>query len=43
MHIDAIGVACGNPPGMLSGILTALELKGLIRQLPGKYFIKDTA
>ena len=37
-HIDEILAACGGAPGPLSGILTALELKGLIQQLPGKYF-----
>lgn len=40
-HIDAIGASCGSAPGKLSGILLALELKGLVKQLPGKYFLKD--
>jgi DNA processing protein len=38
-HIDSILAACTGSPGTLSGILTALELKGLVSQLPGKYFV----
>jgi DNA processing protein len=41
MHIDAILAACAGAPGTLSGILTALELKGLVRQLPGKFFVRE--
>lgn len=40
MHIDALLGVCGAPAGILSGILISLELKGLVRQLPGKYFIR---
>jgi predicted Rossmann fold nucleotide-binding protein DprA/Smf involved in DNA uptake len=29
---------CGATPGKISGVLIALELKGLVRQLPGKYY-----
>jgi predicted Rossmann fold nucleotide-binding protein DprA/Smf involved in DNA uptake len=28
-------------PGNLSGALTTLELKGLVKRLPGKYFVRD--
>jgi DNA processing protein len=41
-HIDAIMTASGKAPGRLSGILTTLELKGLVKQLPGKYFVRGT-
>ncbi|NTW59439.1 MAG: hypothetical protein HGA43_09750, partial [Nitrospirae bacterium] len=33
----------GSAPGRLGGILTTLELKGLVKQLPGKYFVRETA
>lgn len=37
-HIDVIMAECSSAPGKLSGILITLELKGLVKQLPGKYF-----
>jgi DNA processing protein len=37
-HIDVIMSESSSAPGKLSGILTTLELKGLVKQLPGKYF-----
>jgi DNA processing protein len=37
-HIDVIMAESSSAPGKLSGILTTLELKGLVKQLPGKYF-----
>lgn len=40
-HIDTILAENGCTPGRLSGILTSLELKRLVRQLPGKFFILD--
>jgi DNA processing protein len=40
-HIDAIMAVSGRAPGRLSGILTTLELKGLVKQLPGKYFVRE--
>jgi DNA processing protein len=40
-HIDAILSASGSAPGTLNGVLTTLELKGLVKQLPGKYFVRD--
>ncbi len=42
-HIDLLLVECGRTAGALGGILTALELKGAARQLPGKYFVRDGA
>lgn len=40
-HIDAIMAESGSAPGKLSGILITLELKGLVKQLPGKYFVRE--
>jgi len=40
-HIDAIMAASGRSPGRLRGVLTTLELKGLVKQLPGKYFVRE--
>jgi DNA processing protein len=37
-HIDVIMAESSSAPGKLSGILITLELKGLVKQLPGKYF-----
>jgi DNA processing protein len=38
-HVDEICRACGRPVSNVMTILTALELKGIVKQLPGKYFI----
>ena len=38
-HIDAIMAESSSAPGKLSGLLITLELKGLVKQLPGKYFV----
>lgn len=40
-HIDAITAETGRPPAKIGGTLVTLELKGLVKQLPGKYFVKD--
>ena len=40
-HIDAITSECGNTAGKTGGLLLSLELKGLVRQLPGKYFVRS--
>ncbi|MEK6744727.1 MAG: DNA-processing protein DprA [Nitrospirota bacterium] len=40
-HIDAIMAESSSTPGRLSGLLITLELKGLVKQLPGKYFVRD--
>jgi DNA processing protein len=40
-HIDSIMAAIGRAPGKVSGILINLELKGLVKQLPGKYFVRE--
>src|SRR6059036_3554875 len=38
--IDAISAKCNLPSGTVSSILLGLELKRLVKQLPGKYFVK---
>jgi len=40
-HIDRICERTGLSCGTVLSILTMLELKGLVRQLPGKYFISE--
>jgi len=40
-HIDRICEMTGLSCGTVLSILTMLELKGLVRQLPGKYFISE--
>jgi len=42
-HIDGIMAECHTPAGKLSGVLMNLELKGLAKQLPGKYFVRRDA
>ena len=39
-HIDDVIRSCELPPGDVSVALLSLEMKRLVRQLPGKYFIK---
>jgi DNA processing protein len=39
---DELGLITGIDPGTLSAILTLLEMKGIIKQLPGKIFIKQS-
>ncbi len=41
VHIDRLMTLCNTKPGPLSGLLTTMELKGLVKQLPGKYFVRD--
>jgi DNA processing protein len=38
--IDEITTKCNLPSGTVSSTLLALELKRLVKQLPGKYFVK---
>ncbi len=38
--IDQIAATCGLPSGTVSSTLLRLELKRLVKQLPGKYFVK---
>jgi DNA processing protein len=38
--IDAIAARCNLPTGAISSTLLRLELKRLVKQLPGKYFVK---
>lgn len=40
VHIDDLGRKTDIAPGKLSSILLALELKGIVEQLPGKLFAK---
>ncbi len=40
-HIDAIMNEIRSTAGMLSAVLLSLELKGLVKQLPGKYYVRD--
>jgi DNA processing protein len=40
-HIDVILNESRMAPGVLSGVLITLELKGLVKQLPGKYFARE--
>ncbi len=40
-HIDVIMNESRMAAGRLSGVLTTLELKGLVKQLPGKYFVRE--
>lgn len=40
VHLDAIAIACKIPIYSLSSTLLNLELKGLVRALPGKQFIQ---
>jgi DNA processing protein len=39
-QIDDIAAKCNLPTGAVSSTLLALELKRLVKQLPGKYFVK---
>ncbi len=41
VHMDELVRAVPMQPGQLSGILLGLELKGLVTQLPGKFFLKQ--
>jgi DNA processing protein len=40
LHIDEIAREGNMEPGEVSSVLTRMELKGLIRQLPGKMFVR---
>jgi DNA processing protein len=39
-HIDALAERSGLPVQELSGLLLALEMRELIRQLPGRCFVR---
>jgi DNA processing protein len=41
VHIDEIGRTLDVDAAKVSRILTILEIKGLIRQLPGKHFVRE--
>jgi DNA processing protein len=40
-HIDAIMNESGTTAGTVNGFLISLELKGLVKQLPGKYYVRE--
>lgn len=40
-HIDVLMKESSTTPAKISGALVTLELKGLVRQLPGKYYTKE--
>lgn len=40
VHIDQIARAARLPSGEVAALLTELELRGLVRQFPGKHFIR---
>jgi DNA processing protein len=41
--LDVLATASGLPPARVSGALTLLELKGMVRALPGGRFVRRTA
>ncbi len=41
LHIDKITEISNLPPSSVAGNLTSLILKGLVQELPGKYFVKN--
>jgi DNA processing protein len=41
LHVDEVCETLGMPMAVLLGVLMQLELKGLVRQLPGKFFVKS--
>lgn len=41
-HIDVLMKEAHSSAGKLSGVLISLELKGLAKQLPGKYYVRET-
>ena len=42
VHIDDLARQLGQPAGPLAGILARLELKGVVCQEPGKFFVRHT-
>ncbi len=40
IHIDALVAACGLPGPTVAAMLLSLELKGLVRQLPGPLYLR---
>jgi len=40
-HIDALFYSCSQPASKIMAVLLKLELKGLIRQMPGKMFVSN--
>lgn len=42
IHIDVLILKSGFPPSKISSLLLQMELKGLVRQLPGKRFVRSS-
>ena len=40
-HIDELIKKTGLPVGKIADILIKLQLKGMVKELPGKFFIKE--
>ncbi|MBN1918850.1 MAG: DNA-processing protein DprA [Verrucomicrobia bacterium] len=40
VHIEQVIQGCGLPPGEVSVALLSLEMKHLVKQLPGKYYVR---
>ncbi|MEO0256307.1 MAG: DNA-processing protein DprA [candidate division WOR-3 bacterium] len=41
MHVDEIAEALGVDPPQALSVLLSLEIKGAVRQLPGKFFVRE--
>lgn len=41
VHIDELALTLSMPVAKLSGLLLSLELKSVVKSLPGRYFIRD--
>ncbi|MEI7999501.1 MAG: hypothetical protein WCH62_08365, partial [Candidatus Omnitrophota bacterium] len=39
-HIDAIAMLCRQEVGVVIGLMLTLELKGVIKQLPGQFYVR---
>jgi predicted Rossmann fold nucleotide-binding protein DprA/Smf involved in DNA uptake len=40
VHIDALAEATGLPVSELAGVLLGLEMREMVRQIPGKCFVR---
>jgi len=43
LHLDEIQEQCTAESGRVSPVLLQLEMKKLVKQLPGKYFVLNSA
>ncbi len=41
VHIDELAKSVGLDPAQTAGVLLSLELKGVVHQVPGKYFVRS--